>query len=581
MKKLILPIVALMGMAAPAFAETTTIGYVSPGCELTGDNGAQKKDVWSSGAIFVPASTLHAMPGAQIKAVKAGIQSKLHIDGLKVWIRQSLDGENLAEGSEDAMKKGWMEVSLDTPWTIPADITDGIYIGYSVHQTGMSYCLSNTSDPTEGGYFVNIDEEGWKDMSADGTLCLEAIVEGDNLPATNLSVLAMETPKSYVVSRGTLVGNVTLKNHGVKPVGKFNVSLLVDGIKDAVQTIETPIVPGGVVKVPFILQPRLEDESVFNVSYVIDGIDSGDDANMEDNSVNRTLEVLALPVERVALIEEFTTEKCPNCPSAANLLNVYSHDEQFVNNLAIVAHHAGYYTDQFTNDFDVALEWYYGSPSTYAPAMMLDRYVNGNGTPVSQVNSTTLERNLVNRIAVEPRLGLDVNAYYDEDDNTQLHVKVEGKKYSTSFCENPAVTIYLCENNIASSTQASGGANFVHQHVARATNSTWGDQVDFDKDGCLTYEYTFTVSPNWKKENLEVVAFVHNKNTAKVNDNEVENAAKVSADNFKKSGVNTVVAEAEDEVEYYTLDGMRVFGELAPGLYVRKAGEAVTKILVR
>lgn len=586
MKQFILPLVAVMGLAAPALADTTTLGYVSPGCELTGDNGAEKKDVWSSGAIFVPASTLRAMAGANITAIKPGLQSKLHIDELKVWIRHELEDEDIASATTKSVKKGWQELALDTPWTIPADIEEGVYIGFSVHQTGMAYCLSNNFEPTEGGYFTNIDEKGWTDNSEIGTLCLEAVVEGDDLPAANLTILAMETPQNYVVSRGTLAGNVTLKNHGSKPVGKFNVSLLVDGVKDAVQTLENPIAPGDVIKVPFILQPRLTDESLFNVRYMVDGIDSGEDANMDDNYVNRTLEVLGLPVERVAIIEEFTTERCPNCPSAANLLNVYVHDDQFKDNLAVVAHHAGYYTDQFTTSFDTDLEWFYGSAQTYAPSMMLDRYTSGNGTPVGQVNGTTLERNIVQRLAEEPRLGLDVHAWYDENDNNLLHVQVDGKKYSSQLCDNPAITIYLCENNIPSSTQSNGGSNFIHQHVGRATNSTWGEEIRFDNENRLKYTYSFALNPSWKKGDLEVIAFVHNKNRSSISDNAVENGAKVKAEGFGKpgvgDGVSSVATEENGAAEYYTLDGLRVAGEdLAPGVYIRKAGENVTKIIVR
>lgn len=582
MKQFILPLVALLGMASPIFAETTTLGYVAPGCELSGDNGANKADAWSSGAIFVPASTLRSMSGAQITTIKAGLQSKLHIDGLKVWLRYDLDGENIAEGTAETVKKGWIDVALDTPWTIPSDIENGVYVGFSVHQTGTSYALANNFQPTNGGWFTNIDEQGWVDHSESGTLCVEAVVEGDNLPATNLSLLSIDAPQAYVVKNGNLSGSMFLKNHGTKPVGSFDVSLLVDGDKDAVQHIQVPIAPGEVVTVPFVLQPRLTVEDTFNVSYIIDGIDTGDDADMSDNVADRSLKVLELPIERVVLIEEFTTEQCGNCPAAANTLSSYVHNPEYEGRIAVVCHHSGYYTDKFTTDFDKDYTWFYNSGSTYAPAMMIDRNTVAS-TPVMQVSSQSLNRELANRYAKPAQLGLLIEGDFDENNPDNLVIRVIGKNYTNTLCDNPTITLYLVENNIHSSTQSFGGSDFIHQHVGRAVNSTWGVPVEFDKDNTFEYYYTFNISSSWNKSNLEVIAAVHNKDMSNPANWEVQNAAFLKAENFALDNVQGIdTEEMEVEAEYFTLDGIRVDSEsLAPGIYVRKAGDKVSKVVIR
>ena len=585
MKQFILPLVALMGMAAPALADTTTLGYVNPGCELTGDNGASKKDVWSSGAIFVPAHTLRSMAGSEITAIKVGLQSKLHIDDVKVWLRSDLKGENLAEGKAETVKKGWLEVSLDSPWTIPSDIEDGLYIGYSVHQTGASYALANTFDPVPGAWYADIDEAGWQDNSENGSLCLEAVVEGDALPASNLSILSIDAPFSYVVSRGTLSGSMWLKNYGTKDVSSFNVSMLVDGDQDAVQTIQVPIAAGGVVNVPFVLQPRVDQERNFEVTYLVDGINTGTDADMDDNSEIRSLEVVEMPVQRVVLIEEFTTEACPNCPPAATRISGYLHDEDFKDRLAVVCHHSGYGTDKFTTDFDKSYIWFYNSSSTYAPAMMVDRNTITT-TPVMQVSSQSLERELTARIAEESQLGLIVEVSYGSTNKNQLNVVVKGKSYTKSLCNTPALTLWLVENGINSSTQSNGGPNYVHDHVGRDVNSTWGVPVEFNSDNRFEYKYTFNVSSNWNMDNLEVVAAVHNQDMSSPSNWEVENAAFVKAADFKDPTAVEEIAGVEEvpesEAEYYTFDGIRVDGtSLAPGMYVRKAGDKVTKIVIR
>ncbi len=47
------------------------------------------------------------------------------------------------------------------------------------------------------------------------------------------------------------------------------------------------------------------------------------------------------------------------------------------------------------------------------------------------------------------------------------------------------------------------------------------------------------------------------------------------------SGIEGVVIEAEDApVEYFNLQGQRVNGDLAPGIYIRRQGATVTKVRI-
>ena len=50
---------------------------------------------------------------------------------------------------------------------------------------------------------------------------------------------------------------------------------------------------------------------------------------------------------------------------------------------------------------------------------------------------------------------------------------------------------------------------------------------------------------------------------------------------LEPSGVADVAVEAEGAVEYYNLQGVRIEGELAPGLYIRRQGNTASKILVK
>lgn len=49
----------------------------------------------------------------------------------------------------------------------------------------------------------------------------------------------------------------------------------------------------------------------------------------------------------------------------------------------------------------------------------------------------------------------------------------------------------------------------------------------------------------------------------------------------KSSGINDVEIDANAPVEYYNLQGVRVEGELVPGLYIRRQGNTASKVLVK
>lgn len=590
MKKFILPLIAMASVAFVGSAEQLTLGYVSPGIDLVGDNGAKRNDVWSSGAIFIPASTLRTCIGADITGINAGLQSKLHIDALKVWVRTSLDGENLAEQTVDgttdpALKKGWNKVALSNPLKITEEIAaDGLYIGYSVHQTGQSYGLSNNAVASEYGWFVNLDENGWEDKSDKGTLCVEAVVEGDALPATNLAITHLGIDNVLVIDRNKLKGRATVKNFGSSDVSGYDLSMIVDGDKVYTYRVDRAIPSGYVDTAEFILTPGLTDDGDYNMTYRIDAVPAGEDADPSDNEKVQPLKVIFKPLQRVALIEEFTTERCPNCPPATYTLNNFAHQEEYEGRLAIVCHHSAYYTDFLTTSFDEAYTAFYNSGSTYAPAMMVDRNANGSYTPVMGVSTSVLERAVKESLEDEPKLKLDLEVGKDPNQDNRLKVLVKGVKYTDVLCNTPAITVFLVEDNIKPQAQAGASASFIHNHVNRAVNSTWGELISFDDNNEFVYEHEFTVSADWKKEDLQVVAFVHNYNPSDYSDWNVANAAFVTAADFKDSPVGVGIVEAVDysDAEYYTLNGIRVDASgLVPGIYVRRLGNRTEKIVIK
>jgi hypothetical protein len=92
---------------------------------------------------------------------------------------------------------------------------------------------------------------------------------------------------------------------------------------------------------------------------------------------------------------------------------------------------------------------------------------------------------------------------------------------------NDHLSVLLTESDIIG-FQASGGANYAHQHVLRSFLSPlWGDELTSNTAGALEQRsYTFTVPTNWNINNCGVVAFVSEFQ------GEVHNAVEVGANNM-------------------------------------------------
>ena len=572
-----------------AVADTMPLGYCNVTENPTGDLSDNTAGVWSSGAIFIPASTAATLSGKKITAIKFGINLKLNIESAKVWIRTDLDGPNLAEQTVDAtttpaLAIGWNEATLDEGWTVPEGC-EGFYLGYSVLQKGYSYALSNSPAPCRNGLFVNMAEKGWEDMSAKGTLYLQATVDGDDLPGINLGIASASLEDVYQIGTGATKASLRVNNLGSKATSAFDVTML-NGDEEVAKTrVEGEITPGTSREFDVNFTPAFTKEGQYQLTLRVDNIAEGADIDPTDNTFSQTMNVMGGALQRVVLVEEFSTEKCQNCPAAAAKFHSLLQQPAYKNRIAPVVHHAGFYTDSFTKSWDTEYVWFYNG-SEFAPAFMVDRYAGNAARPVMQ--SAELESNLQARLNDEPKLSLTIEAGYDVTDDSKIIVVVRGTKYTREpICEEPYITIWLNEDNVKAVSQAGASGNFIHQHVTRDVNSTWGRAITFDGDD-FEYTYTFAnVDPSWKKEDLMVVGAVHPRKGSNPATMEVANACFIAAADFTPQtgmgGVTDIMTgDTEAEAEYYTLTGTRVnAGNLTPGIYIRRIGSKSDKIIVK
>ena len=114
----------------------------------------------------------------------------------------------------------------------------------------------------------------------------------------------------------------------------------------------------------------------------------------------------------------------------------------------------------------------------------------------------------------------------------------------------------------------------------RAVNSAWGDPVVFDGDN-YEYECEFALMSAWKREDMQIVAFIANFNENDAADCEVQNTSNLLFSNISGiTGVDGIEADENAPVEYYNLQGVRVASP-EKGLYIVKQGNKVEKRFIK
>ena len=587
MKKFMFSAIALLAVCTAGNAQVSglNIGYCNGevSTSIHKEFCSSEKDVWVEAAIWLPASDVNVNAGNELRAIRAGLAQRIGIDTMCVWVRETLDGQNLAEGGipKGSVVKGWNEIQLDNPLPLDGSNSGGLYIGYAYHQASVNQGLSAFLTPTPNALFLKLPGGEWSDRSNEGLLCVEGLVYGDNLPKLNLRLASVDTPDYYIIDKGVMNLTGYVKNLGVQTVTGFDVEARIEGT-DEVYTahIDSTLAFQDYKSFTFEIAPAIQNTGEGKVTVTIVRLNEGDDLNMDDNVASDVFEIVQHDYTRVVLLEEFTTEQCPNCPRVAAYVHDMLEKDMYKDVVAALCHHSAYYTDWLTVPSDSKYLWYFNEGgATYAPAIMTDRWtMEGGSTPVfNPISQSDLESAVNRRLAKPAFVSLHIKAEMDTEAN-QVHVVVDGSRSKDDFCVNPArITVYLVENDIAAHSQAGASGSFVHQHVVRKVNSDWGEVIDWNGDD-YNYECTFDLRNDFVTENLQVIAMIFDYDSNDATKNEVANAATIYYKDFNgTSGIATMAADSAVPT-VYDLQGRRMQGQsLRPGLYIINGQKQVVR----
>lgn len=513
-------------------------------------------------ALYYPATTMGLYRNCQITDIYLSLFSHSSTTSLKVFIASNLDGDHEYEQEVTPTGDGWTRVTLDEPYQ-----PDGtaIYIGYEIE--GPMY-ISYTAPREEGEEWLCRTAGEWELLDGAYSTALYAVVRGDDLPAYNVRLKTTVLPEYAVVGEPYAV-EFEFSNLGTETVNSLQLTYAVDddtymetieGLDVAYQKSATLTAEGLV----------LNEECEPDVTFSITQINGEADLDMSDN-VSRTVNVVCREefVRRKVLLEVFSTELCPNCPTAhAVIEDLLDKEDRIVE----VCHHSGYYTDQFTADESVEYEWFYKTNNLYAPAAMLDRtnhYADypdyfDEDSPVFSVSSATLD--FLAGVALDAPAFVSVNMEGSVEGNV-LSLKVSGERILPTREDDCRLFVMLVEDNLSTDEQSGASGTFTYQASLRqCVSDTWGDEINLS-DG-FDKEYTVTLSDEWDASNLRAVAFVSYYNADDHNQCEVLNVEDLSLSDITAisqigrdadlqiTGNNIMVPDGCQRIDLFDASGM-------------------------
>ncbi len=216
---------------------------------------------------------------------------------------------------------------------------------------------------------------------------------------------------------------------------------------------------------------------------------------------DRLIPVGPVSVNRAVLIEDFTGQRCSNCPLAADLIE--NLQEQYGSDVVIaVGIHSGAMGKGTPLRTDLGDEYYNHWGVEYQPIGL----VNRNGL----TDYTSWNLQVYNEIQKPAFIQMGLENVYDAD-TRNLNITVSAQ--STADTKAAKLQLWLVEDGIVSLQFLPDGSknpDYVHQHVLRASvNGTWGDQTTLANGEEQTFRYSYVLDEAWKAENMSLIAFFY------------------------------------------------------------------------
>lgn len=236
---------------------------------------------------------------------------------------------------------------------------------------------------------------------------------------------------------------------------------------------------------------------------------------------DRLIYVKPAEVGRAILIEDFTGQKCINCPTGTEIINgiVETYGEDNVIAVGVHSGPLGFAGNSKTVGLmtDTGNEYYthWDKENKMGQPWVI---FNRKTSPDSHYNNWAAMVGTI--ISEKANLSVKIANAYDAATRTlTTTVGADGVNGTV----NGKLQVWIVEDGVKALQMMPDGKpnkEYIHNHVFRAAvNGTWGEDVTVKEGETTTKQYQYVLPEAWDADKIAVVAFVYN-------DGGVENVAK-------------------------------------------------------
>lgn len=221
----------------------------------------------------------------------------------------------------------------------------------------------------------------------------------------------------------------------------------------------------------------------------------------------RLIYVKPASVSRAVLIEDFTGQRCVNCPNATEAIEQII--EQYGDSAVIaVGIHSGPFAK---NPNGTTLPLWTAEGDEYFAHFGVESQPSGMVNRLAVSNYTDWSALVYNEIQKTASLSINLEVQLNEQART---IDVTSRMMATDGDVNGKLQLWLVEDSIVSPQYMPDGKpvrDYVHNHVFRQSiNGTWGEDVAMPEGESRVTLSSIDIDEAYDIDHLSVVAFVYN-----------------------------------------------------------------------
>lgn len=530
---------------------------------------------------------LTRIKGQEIKGIRCYLRADYKQAKQKRSAIQASTGtpSNIVRTTYADFTEGWNNVLFDEPLIIG---DEPIYLGLQVYETvGTPYPLVTFAAATvPQSCIVNLSKSKWEEYTDRGTLLISALFDESLEPNFQHAAYAQNTTHPQTVApNADFTGGLYIHNFSQEPIQSIEIAMQGEGAKEPTfktLQLDTPIPALGSTVITTLLRAGLTEGTNVNWRATVTRI-NGEEAQAARPGTTG-LYVTYDDFQRTPLIEEFTSQRCVNCPQMAYFLEKAL--KEYGDNYVYVSHHTGFAEDVFTTQPDREIVYIFGGyTNEYNPAIMYNRAILEGESQVIQGVRDMSPTPYLEALALASAMPAMAEVNVEETDG---QVRVYGRIARDLVGSPLYLSCYLVEDGISVDKYYQKGMDdadapadlkdvFHHNGIILHyyTEEAIGDLLTTNENGSYSIFYPSVTKQGFEGTRRRLVAFIHKVDRSSLKDNTVLNANQFI---LGSDGIEGIVHSPLPNLNArYDLAGRRINSQLPKGLYIHNHRKFVVK----